>query len=309
VEAISVSDCPNQLCIDRPWMVIDQSNGVNQGNIYITTMNATLYNVTPPYHPFLVVSTDHGLSFSPPTTIDEGDFAAGNIISQPVPSPTLGADGTLHIVYPAYVLSQNLSPRWIHASSSNAGGDFIYHEVYVGGNGFFDNLPKTGALLISNPNNANNLAFFVVRAESSDPDIYMTESFDQGVSWSTMQRINDDEFDNGVTQDLVWADFDSQGNLAVCWRDRRDAVDSGYEVPSKIYGTWREANSDQFIANFEVSSQEADHHNVLNGAGNDFMCVKLVDDTLNAVWGDVRSGILSIYLNRITISKFYQCIN
>ena len=68
VEAVSIADCPNKLCVDRPWMVIDRSGGLNDGTIYITSMNANQPTmVTPPYNPYLTVSVDNGTSFLTPT--------------------------------------------------------------------------------------------------------------------------------------------------------------------------------------------------------------------------------------------------
>jgi hypothetical protein len=66
-EVINITDCPNQLCIDRPWMVIDRSGGIHDGTIYVCSMNAdqpTL--ITPPYFPYLSVSKNNGVSFETP---------------------------------------------------------------------------------------------------------------------------------------------------------------------------------------------------------------------------------------------------
>ena len=38
---------------------------------------------------------------------------------------------------------------------------------------------------------------------------------------------------------------------------------------------------------------------VLESAGNDFMCIRLRQDTLSAVWGDTRSGRLNIWFQRM----------
>jgi len=40
-EVINITDCPNQLCVDRPWMVIDKSGGIHDGTIYVSSMNAS----------------------------------------------------------------------------------------------------------------------------------------------------------------------------------------------------------------------------------------------------------------------------
>jgi len=44
---------------------------------------------------------------------------------------------------------------------------------------------------------------------------------DGGSNWSTPIRVNDDPKNNGVVQDMVWADFSPSGSLGISWRDRR----------------------------------------------------------------------------------------
>lgn len=301
IEVIAMTDCPDKLCIDRPWMVINQSNGDETGNIYITTMNAAIANVTPPYNPYLTISTDQGASFQSPIILDEENYLAGNLISQPMPSPTVGADGELHVMFPSYLLSQNIFPQFIQASVSNNGLEINHQIAWTGSTGITDNLSKKGSLLKANPVDPFHLIFLFLKAESNDPDIYLIETFDKGETWSDPLRINDDSSNNGKMQDLVWADFDSDGDLSICWRDRREASDNGYETPSRIYGTVRWIDSLDFEPNFMVAAELADHNVILNGSGNDFMCMEFENDTLNAVWGDTRTGVLSIYLSRFSL--------
>ncbi|HIE73753.1 MAG TPA: T9SS type A sorting domain-containing protein [Flavobacteriales bacterium] len=93
--------------------------------------------------------------------------------------------------------------------------------------------------------------------------------------------------------------FDSDGDLVVTWRDRRNGSDSTYQTASEIWGAIKLKGATSFASNFRISDTITAYDTILAKNGNDFMCVKFVNDTLNAVWGDVRSGTLDIWYNRI----------
>jgi len=102
-------------------------------------------------------------------------------------------------------------------------------------------------------------------------------------------------------QDLLWADFDKDGDLVVSWRDRRNAADSGYAVASEIWGATLWKDSTEFSANYRISDTLVPYDSVLAKSGNDFMCIVLQSDTLNAVWGDARDGKLNIWMKRMEL--------
>jgi hypothetical protein len=52
------------------------------------------------------------------------------------------------------------------------------------------------------------------------------------------------------------------------------------------------------MSDFSVSDQQVNHQAILEDSGNDFMNVILANDTLNVIWGDVRSGSLKIYFTK-----------
>lgn len=114
-------------------------------------------------------------------------------------------------------------------------------------------------------------------------------------------RINDDPIGNNRMQDLVWADFDADGDLLVSWRDRRNGTDSTYATSSEIWAAVRWKDSINFLPNFRISDTIVAHDTILELAGNDFMCIKFVNDTLSAVWGDTRDGKLNIWFQRMAL--------
>ena len=303
VEAISAHSDPGKYPIDRPWMSIDHSGGVNDGNIYVTSMSPKVFGpIAPPYRPYFVVSTDGGSSFNPWVYLDTNNWFAGNTVAQPMPTNCVSSNGTFHAIYPSYLIAQSFFARYIIASSNDAGNSFTYHTVLNLSSGISDTLSKKGYLIRSNPANANHLAFFYLNKVHGDIDVFMSESFDEGAIWTSGIRINDDPIANNRMQDLLWADFDVNGNLVVSWRDRRNGTDSTYTTSSEIWGAYRSKDSTSFSANFKLSDNIVPYDTILSFSGNDFMCIKLMDDTLNAVWGDTRNGKLNIWFRQLSMT-------
>ena len=302
VEVLDAYSEEGKFPIDRPWMSVDISGGVYNGNIYVTTMNPTAFGyIAPPYHPYFMMSDDAGNSFQPWVYLDAENWQAGSIIKQPMPTNCVSASGVFYAIYPSYKISQNLSAQYLIAASEDAGKNFSYHSVLESSNSADDPMAKKGYLIRSDPSNTNHLAFFFLSTEFGDIDVLMTESFDAGASWLAPLRVNDDPVNDNRMQDLVWADFDKDGDLVVSWRDRRNGTDSTYKTASEIWGAVRKKGATNFSSNFKISDKLVDYALSLAGSGNDFMCVKLENDTISAVWGDPRNGKLNIWFQRMTM--------
>lgn len=304
VEVINAHSDPGKYPVDRPWISIDNSGGTYHGNIYITTMPPRVFGyLPPPYRPYFIRSIDGGNSFEPWVFLDNSGWLAGNFIPQPMPTNTVTSNGVFHAIYPSWVTSQHAYPQYILALSPDGGSTFNYKSVLnLSGNiAFSDSLAKKGYLLRSNPNNSSHLIFILLLKNYGDGDVFFMESFDSGNTWSGLTRVNDDPIGNKRIQDLVWADFDNDGDLVVTWRDRRNAPDSTYATSSEIWGTYRHKDSTHFSPNFLISDTQASYDTILASAGNDFMCVKFRNDTISAVWGDTRSGRLNIYFQKMSI--------
>ena len=302
VEAINIGQCPNQLCIDRPWMVIDNSGGTLDGTIYVTSMNAgETVLVTPPFHPYLAVSTDNGNSFGPLRFLDTTNYLVGSIIDKPMPTPAVAADGRFIAIYPSYETSQSLFAQVFMASSYTAGASLSHALVGQSAIGFSENSTKKGPLLIASEFNPNHYAYLFLSEIQGDLDIFLVETLDAGLTWSPFLRVNDDAVGNNVLQDLVWADFNESDDLVVCWRDRRNGG-QGFSSDSDIYAAVKYSDSSNFSSNFPVTDITVQHDPMLASSGNDFMSVVFSGDTLLAVWGDVRNSVINIFYNKMSVT-------
>ena len=302
VSAVSIADCPDKLCIDRPWIAIDNSTGPNNGALYITTINANQPSIViPPYHSYLVVSSDGGANFSNPRLVDTTDYYVG-AISQAATSPLVGPNGTFYASYPSYETSQSPFAHIYLASSTTLGVDIDHTNAYtILIPGTTDPFAKKGGEMLCDYSEPSHLGLLLLAQENGDADVYFMETYD-AINWTTPIRINDDASGNGKLQDLMWADFNENGDLAICWRDRRNGSTSGYQTETEIYGAIRYKDSINFEPNFPISSQQAAHDVVLEGNGNDFMNVQFIGDTIYSIWGDVRTGTLNIFLNKTSVS-------
>ena len=308
VEVINIDSDPGKRAIDRPWISIDRSGGPNNGNIYVTSMNAKEADATGGFNPYLTVSKNGGNSFESWQYLDDTNWLSGLFFKQPMPTNTVSSSGVFHAVYPSFVVSQNELPQFIIASSEDGGNSFEYHTVLATNSGVADPLAKKGYLIIADPTDANHLVFIYLNVPINDIDVYMTESFDGGVNWSEGIRVNDDPMGNNRMQDLLWGDFNNDGDLVISWRDRRNASESGYTTSSEIWGAVRKNDASEFAPNFLISDQLVPYDDILSFAGNDFMCVKLVNDTINTIWGDTRTGKLNIWFQRIDINGVIQSV-
>lgn len=298
-EVLNVDVAPDQRIIDRPWLEIDRSTGANAGTFYVTTMNGK--EALPPFRPLVSIKnpTDTDFTLQP---VDDDEWLSGALIEQPMPTPAISANGTFYAVYPSFVISQNIFPQFVLATSIDGGGSFTYSTVFASAqtaNQDGNTLPKRAYLLIANPADENHLALFFLNSVNGDLDIYMTEILSQGSIWSTPIRVNDDAISNGRMQDMVWADFSNNGDLVVAWRDRRNAPDEGYETASEIWGAYRANGESSFEPNFQITSETVAYDDILAGAGNDFLGVQLEEDVVHTTWGDPRDGTLTIWYQKL----------
>ncbi|OYT14668.1 MAG: hypothetical protein B7C24_17105 [Bacteroidetes bacterium 4572_77] len=303
IKVMDIDDDPQKRALDRPWIRVDRSGGENDGNIYITSMNAKGEKI-PPYNPYLHRSYDDGDTWESFKYLDTINYLVGNWIGQPMPTPDVSSDGTFHAIYPSFVYSQNHSAQYIHVSSIDGGNTLTHASAFtVEANTSGDSLSKKSYLLRVNPTNPQNLVFFHISTSYIDNDVLMRESNDGGINWAEEQRINDDPIGNNRMQDLVWAEFNQRGDLLVAWRDRRNSEDSTFTTASEIWGAVRWKDSLAFAENFKISDNLVPYDTILGASsGNDFMCVQFSNDTAYAVWGANATGALNIWFQKIILS-------
>jgi len=293
VKVIDVFADGSKKPIDRPWLDTDASGN----NLVVTSLPPSW--VSAPNRPYFSGSNNGGLTWKPWRYIDTIGFLVGSLIAQPMPFPAVSGN-TVHIVYPSYVPSQNILPQFILASSVNWGNSFTYKSIYAANTSAAQNdSAKSAYKLFSNPANPNHIALLLnAGIGSTDLDVYFMETFNNGNTWSSPLKLNDDGLNNGKMQDLTWGGFNNQGGFAAVWRDRRNAPGIGYAKASEIYGTYRANSTGSFIPNFKISDTMVSYQNILSQNGNDFLSMLLLNDTLHTTWGTTRDGSLDIWYSK-----------
>lgn len=300
-KAFDINDVPVKRPIDRPWLLVDNSNTSNFGTLYITTKPAPW--IAPPNRNYYKVSSDSGHTWTAIANVDGGTHLVGNAIAAPMAAPATTLNGKFCALYPSYVSSQNPLPVYYLASSSDKGQSFSYTNVYAAVPVGTDTNLKNGYLLLANPADSQQMVFVVPLAQSGDADATVLHSNDGGQTWSSPVRVNDDATGNGKMQDMVWAAYNKQGKLAVTWRDRRNASSTGFwNTGYDFYYALSADNGQTFSANQKLSSQFIAFDSIVAENGNDFMSCAYEADTLYTVWGDTRSGKMNIYFAKTIVS-------
>jgi hypothetical protein len=299
VQAWSVDETP-KMAIDRPWIMVDNSNTVNAGTLYMTTKPAPW--IPAPNRPYLKVSTDSNKTWSAYHFIDTTGYLVGNDIQAPMASVAVSANGALCLAYPSYLISQSLYAQGFLAKSYNKGNSFSYDTIISVYEGVSDTNYKRAYRIVANPKDSNELAFAYMGINYGDPDIFVSTTQDGGKTWSSIVRVNDDPIGDGVAQDMLWENYDTSGNLIVSWRDRRNALpDTGFYAPTDFYCSLSSDNGKTFSKNVRLSSMTAEFDSVLSKPGNDFMCNALVNDSIYSAWGDTRTGVLNVFFAKASV--------
>jgi hypothetical protein len=282
--------------IDRPWFELSPN-----GNwVYLTTMPPSF--VAAPNRPYLFQSNDGGATWSDFEYLDGTDGLVGNVIPRPMAAPAMGSNYAFAL-YPSYVFGQNPLPTMILSRQALGSSTRDYFEALVTSSTSDPGEAKMGYQLLVDPSNEAHLTAAFVAGVGTDLDIKLMDSYDLGETWTTPVRINDDPIGNDRMQDLVWADYDSDGDLCVAWRDRRNGAGPGYEQATEIFCAHRPAGTTDWSANFPLTLAATAHSEVLNQNGNDFMSLALENDTLHAVWGATTDGSLDIWYIRRAVES------
>ncbi len=300
-KAFDVYDVANKRPIDRPWLVVDNSNSVNSGTLYITTKPAPWIPL--PNRNYFKVSSDSGHTWSTIANVDGGTHLVGSLIQAPMATPSVTVGGSFCAVYPSYVSTQNILPAYYLAKSKDKGQTFLYTTVYAAVPAANDTNFKNGYQLVACQADSNKMVFLFPNAQNGDDDISAMHSNDGGQTWSSPVRINDDSIGNGKAQDMVWGAYNETGDLVVTWRDRRNASASGFwNAGYDFYYAVSTNNGQSFLANQKLSSQFISFDSVIAQNGNDFMSCAYQGDNLYTVWGDTRNGKMNIYFAKTIAS-------
>lgn len=294
-----LSDCP----FDRPWIAIDNSGGVNDGTIYISSMTA--YWKGGQHHIYLRTSDDDGNTWSSIKQVDTTGYSPG-ALNASYGGVSIGKEGKAYIAFLSYDVSVSPYVRYYCLTTMNKGNTFQRHLVgnatITGGSDF------TKAWSINaNPTINGHAVLSWVDKRNGDYDILVSQTLNGGNTWSIPKRVNDDTLNNGIEQDMVWASFSPSGKFGLAWRDRR-GNGTGATVPFDVYATMALDTALRFMPNVKITSVASPYF--LVPQGNSFIGVAMSDSFMFVNWGDYRnSPDWDIYLSKSALNDFNTSIN
>lgn len=205
---------------DKELMVCDQTGGTYDGNLYIAW---TRFPVSGNSRIHFIRSTDQGANWSGALPISD------NINSTQWPVPVVGANGEVYVGWGQFAGNGQVLLR----KSTNGGVSFgaidtIYTPLspvstFVNGAILVFTYPALATDISNSPYSGNlYMAIMDKSTPTGDQDIFFSTSTDQGNTWSTRKRINDDPLGNGCDQFHPWAVVNQDGVISVVFYDRRN---------------------------------------------------------------------------------------
>lgn len=299
----------NHLWIDNKQFKIDGTPNINEGNLYAAWSDFRLAI------PIILFSrsTDDGLIWSTPTDISS-DVGA-TIQDQGVNIQT-GPNGEVYVCWAIYDHFQGngvLHETSIGFTKSLDGGQTweeissgVTSERIININGHLK-IPLGGGKTMRHNSfpvmtvNQQNGEIYIVWTNrfipgttdnSNGPDIYMIKSSDQGTTWSTPTRVNQDTPGIGKDQWFPWIACDeTSGALVVIYYDSRnftnnDSAETFVSISYDAGDTWED---------FLISDTAWSGDGFVGSYAGDYIGIDVSHGKAVPVWSDDRTGNMLAY--------------
>jgi hypothetical protein len=289
---------------DKNWFAIDLSNGPYANNIYTTITPGNVMRSTNGGTNFTQVfsSTNSypGMTVAVGPNVNGGDVPGGCVYV------VTNTGAAAYAVTYNFFCSTDGGTTFALKSSQNFAG---YVGSWVGSRHSVSNMRTRPYPFIAcdNSNGPNRGRLYLIYA-SNDPagpgnksDIFFRYSTDQGATWSTAVKVNDDV---NTTQNFQWlpymyCDFNT-GNLYFQWLDTRDipTADSCY-----VYATMSTNGGATFAPNQRISNAKFKINCTTCGGGGtpayegDYNGIASNGKVSILAWSDFRAGNFASYVS------------
>jgi PKD repeat protein len=297
--------------LDKNHMWID--NGAvspYEGNIYVayTDFGASGYPIE------IVRSTNDGISYQTPIPISAA-VAAGSH-NQGVNIQT-GPSGQVYVIWAIYDSWPSDETSIGFAKSTDGGATFPPATRIISNirgirttgtskNQRVNSFPSMAVDISGGPNNGN---IYIVWANvgvpgvntGSDIDVYMIKSINQGSTWSTPVKVNQDPSGQGKQHYFPWITCDRlSGELSVVFYDDRNVTSTQCEVfvasSANAGATWEDFKVS------DVSFTPAPIPGLASSYMGDYLGISSVGSRVYPTWTDNRSGTTLTYTSPFDLS-------
>jgi hypothetical protein len=281
---------------DKELMACDRSGSQYNGNLYIAwarfTNGQTVSRINS------VRSTDGGSTWSTPV------FVSDNTSVQ-WPVPAVGANGEVYVAWVRYS-----TPGIRFDVSTNGGVSFgtdrtvqstTFSQAYINPTLLIFCYPAMDVDLTNGPNRGTIYIAYSNRITgSNDVDIFLTKSTNNGTTWSTPVRVNDDPFANGADQFHPWLVCDENGILHLIFYDRRLNVPQN--LMTDLYYTYSADAGQTWAANQRITTQSFNPglDSLDSGLIGEYNGLAVRNNVIHPVWTDCRN------LNQDTYTAVFQ---
>lgn len=308
---------------DKPWITVDQTNGPNKGNIYVTwsydygndcgSGNPCVEEVA------FSRSTDGGKSFSPPHLIEgSASFCANSLPDRPPHStrcdaaigatPVVEPDGTVAVAflnsYSAIFYTKPAIPdRQLVVRSSDGGISWtapVSIAVVQDIDGYFPHEHYRNLSLPAFASDPQTDRLYIAWSDlaTGDADILFSASNDHGQTWSAPLRVNDDALRNGAEQFQPQMAVAPDGAISISFFDTR--VDPLHKFID-VFLAQSIDHGASFLANARVTTQTWDPavDAPIDGYGSqfigDYQGLAVDNHFAHPFWNDTRTGAQEIF--------------
>jgi hypothetical protein len=276
---------------DKEWAVVDRATNT----IYVTWTQFDQYgstNSSDSSNILFVRSTDQGLTWSVPVRINKraGDcLDSDNTVEGAVPA--VGPAGQIYVSWagPLGIMFDRSSDRgdtWLENDIfvSDFPGGWDYN---IPGISRCNGLPVTCCDISNGPYRGTIYVNWTdQRNGETDTDVWLSRSNDDGNTWSTPSRVNNDAA--GKQQFFTWMTVDqATGYLWFVYYDRRNYID----LKTDVYMTVSKDGGNTFN-NFKVSeSPFTPSSNIFFG---DYTNISAHNNVVRPIWARLQNSHLSV---------------
>jgi hypothetical protein len=283
---------------DKCWIACDQTAGPNANNVYVCMTNNGVGS--------FAVSTDHGATFNTTFTPNTQSLPGMMVCVGPGPTGTQG--GSVYVVTNS---GGTFASTYTFYSSNDGGQNFnlMSSQHFSGYVGTASNsrhsvegmrtrpYPFIAADNSYGPNRGRLYNIYASNDPPGDgnkPAIWVRYSTDQGVTWSSAIKVNDDpsSTNNHHFMPAPWCDK-ATGRLYIQWMDSRDCPTHDSCL---IYASYSDNGGVTWVANQPISNKKMKIYCGTCGGGGtptyqgDYNGIVSNKKVSMAAWTDFRNG-------------------